>query len=176
VDRDSFEQLMNIHGNSIYGFCYSLTMNKDLAEDLYQETMLKAFEVRDRINERENPRSFIISIAIGKWRNLKRKEARRMRITPLAEYDENKEVDLQSKEDPDKGLLHREQRELLDKIFGRMEDKYKIPMILYYKEKYDLETIAKVCNKPKGTIKSRLHKGREIVREELKKEGYFYGG
>lgn len=49
-------------------------MNKDLAEDLYQETMLKAFEVKDRINEKENPQSFIISIAIGKWRNMKRRK------------------------------------------------------------------------------------------------------
>ena len=84
-------------------------MNKDLAEDLYQETMLKAFEVRDRINERKIPVLYNIN-SHWKMEKSKRKEARRMRITPLAEYDENKEVDLQSKEDPDKGLLHREQR------------------------------------------------------------------
>jgi len=176
LDRDTFEQIMNIHGKNIYGFCCSLTMNKDLAEDLYQETMLKAFEVKDRINEKENPQSFIISIAIGKWRNMKRKEGRRNRITPFAEYDENKEAYGQSSESLDKGLLEKEQREILDKIFCEMDEKYKIPMLLYYKERYDLETIAKVCKKPKGTIKSRLHKGREIVREGLRKRRYYGEG
>lgn len=174
MNRDAFEQFMLNKGKKIYSFCYHLTMNRDEADDLYQETMLKAFEEIDNIDENINPESFIISIAIGKWRNIQKKKARRNKIVPTELFDELDEEHLEGRENVENTILQNEQREILDRVFRKMEDKFKIPMILYYKEQMSLEEIAQICKKPKGTIKSRLYKGREIVKEELVKERYSY--
>lgn len=174
MERNTFEQFMLEHGKSIYSFCYHLTMNRDVADDLYQETMLKAFEEIDNIYENRNPESFIISIAIGKWRNIRKKEARRNKIIPIELFDELDEEQLESLENVEDTILQKEQSDILDRVFRKMEDKFKIPMILYYKEQMSLEEISRICKKPKGTIKSRLHKGRKIVKKELVKERYSY--
>jgi RNA polymerase sigma-70 factor (ECF subfamily) len=173
MDRDMFEQIMNLHADSIYSFCYRLTMNRDIADELYQETMVKAFEEKDRIHKDQNPRSFMICIAIGNWKNIKRKEARRSHLAPVTSYDEKEVGYPLSGEVVEETILEQERSEILDRIFFYMDDKYRIPMILYYKYEYDLDSIAAICKKPKGTIKSRLHKGRQIVRDELMKARYY---
>lgn len=172
MERNAFEQFMIEHSKSIYSFCYYLTRNRDIADDLFQETMLKAFEEIDTIDENRNPESFLISIAIGKWKNIQKKEARRNKIVPTNIFDEMNEEQLEGLENVENSILQKEQREILDRIFNKMDDKFKIPIILFYKEQLNLDEISKICKTPKGTIKSRLHKGREIIRKELMKERY----
>ena len=61
-------------------FCCHLTGNVQEAEELYQDTFLKAVELMKNIDYENNPKSFLISIALRLWKNKKRKYAWRMRI------------------------------------------------------------------------------------------------
>lgn len=68
--------LIEEHGKAIYNFCLKLTGNPADADDLYQETFLKAMEVRHKMDKNRNPKSLLISIALGIRRNARRKFAR----------------------------------------------------------------------------------------------------
>ena len=72
------EELLNTYGDAVFSFCLYLTQNRERAQDLYQETFLKAWEFRNRItyNEEQNllmARNYVIGIAIRTWKNEKRK-------------------------------------------------------------------------------------------------------
>jgi RNA polymerase sigma-70 factor (ECF subfamily) len=71
-----------------------------------------------------------------------------------------------------RAVAQNELRNLLDRLISNMDDIYRIPIILYYFEETNLDTIAAILEIPVGTVKSRLFKGRSILREALEKEGY----
>lgn len=164
--------LVDEYGKDIYSFCRKLTYNEFDAEELYQDTFLKAMDVADRIDENNNPKSFLISISISIWNNKKRKYARRMRIAPTDSLDaEENYNEPQSDKTPEKQVLKEELIEVVRNCIAELDDKMRIPVILYYNLKYPLDKIAEIVNCPEGTVKSRLYKARE----ELKKKLEVYG-
>ena len=103
----TYEELHDIvlqHGKSIYSFCRYLTANSDLADDLYQETFLKAAELCYKIDRTQNPKVFLIRISASLWKNQLRKEKGRQRIFPLTPLES--EADVISSEKPPEVLLH----------------------------------------------------------------------
>ncbi|OBR66646.1 hypothetical protein A7K91_07260 [Paenibacillus oryzae] len=81
---DELIQVVTLHGTSIYRFCSKLTGKKEDADDLYQETFLKAVELRLKMDASRNPKSFLISIAVKLHKNHRRKLAWRNRIAQSA--------------------------------------------------------------------------------------------
>lgn len=171
MNREEFEALIVQTERDIYGFCRHLTMNRSIADDLYQETMLKAFEIRDRIEVNQNPKSFIISITLGIWKNQNRKEARRGCILPIDASEETQEVPYDGLTPEDEAVKSEEAR-LISEAVAKLDEKQRIVMILYYYNDCPIEEIARVLRIPRGTVKSRLSRGREFVKSELEKARY----
>ena len=69
-------------------------------------------------------------------------------------------------------MLRREEIRYVQESLCRLPDKYRLPLCLYYGEELSVEEIAACLRIPQGTVKSRLHKGREKMREELEAAGY----
>lgn len=59
-----------------------------------------------------------------------------------------------------------------NKIIESLPDKIRIPLILYYLFELSVEQIAQTVKKPPGTIKSRLFKGRSLIKKRLEESGY----
>ena len=70
MNIENFEDMIKKIESDIYGFCLYLTRNRNQADDLYQDAILKSFEVRDRIDENNNPKSYILAIVISIWKNV----------------------------------------------------------------------------------------------------------
>lgn len=73
MSREELEKWLTTYGRSVYSFCQKLTKDKAEAEDLYQDTFLKMVELYDRLDIRQNPKSYLLSVAVNLWRNKKRK-------------------------------------------------------------------------------------------------------
>lgn len=161
------EILLDLHGDMIYGFCLKITRNKEFADELYQNTFLKATQIRERITN-DNPRNYIIGIAIRLWKNQNRKIAIRNKIATFISSDENnyteKINDVESLEDR---VIKNEECIKINQIISELKDIYRIPMIMHYSLEMSIEEISNTLNIPKGTIKSRLYKAREIIRGKL---------
>ena len=63
MEKQQLEKYINEYGRDIYLFCKRLTQNKNTADDLYQETFLKLWEL-DNVNDTENPKSYLLGIAV----------------------------------------------------------------------------------------------------------------
>lgn len=171
---EAFENLVKCMGTDVYSFCLQLTRSREEADELYQDTMLAAMEKYKKIDTRGNPRSFLLGIVIGQWKNKRRKIARRRRICPQTVLDEQIEevyqaTDGQSLEEE---IVRKETIQMVRKLTAQLPDKYQIPVYLYYSRELPIEEIAAVMHIPAGTVKSRLHKAREMLKSRLKEEEY----
>jgi len=165
------EKCIDIYGQDIYAFCMRLAYSRQEAEELYQNTFLKAMELLKKIEVKDNPKSYLLSITIRLWKNQKRKYAWRRRIAgieSLADYEREAEVDSgYSLEDE---VLRKEQIQQVQSAVRALEEKYRLPVYLYYMEDMGISEIAGILKIPKGTVKSRLYKAREILRKSLATE------
>ena len=174
MTREEFEQLVMNTGPDIYGFCLQLTRNREEAEELYQATMLAAMERHEKMEQSGNPKSYMLGIAIGLWKNLRRRIARRNRILPQTSLDAQLEEVYPSGE---MQALEEEVAEVeLQKAVRRMvedlPEKYRMVVYLYYSREQKTEEIASMLHIPKGTVKSRLYKARSIIKDRMEAEGY----
>lgn len=174
MNIENFEDIIEKMESDIYGFCLYLTRNRNRADDLYQDTIIKLFELRDRIDKDNNPKSYMFTVAYNIWKNVQRREARHQRIAPTREYEDISEYVKDRQAGPEIQLIKKEEQNMLIKAVESLEEKYRIVMILFYYNYITQEGIAQICKIPKGTVKSRLHKGRELVKKFLMKEGYEY--
>ena len=173
MDVSLIESLVNEHGKDIYNFCRRLTYNEFDAEELYQDTFLKAMDAADRIDVNNNPKSYLLSVAVSLWNNKKRKYARRNRIAPTDSIDSEQSSQIASEEStPEENLLKKELYETVNKCVNELDEKMRIPVLLYYNAGLSVERIAEVIKCPQGTVKSRLHKARIILKERLEVYGF----
>jgi len=168
------EECINTYGKDIYGFCRHITCNAHEADDLYQDTFLKAIELQEKIDNLNNPKSYLISIAIRIWKNRKRKYAWRQKIAGIEQINEIQEYvpDIKVDDLVIQTLISKEKHLLVQNVVSKLKDKYKIPVYLYYSSEMTIKEISKTLKIPEGTVKSRLHKARTIIKEKLEVVGY----
>lgn len=158
-----YEDLVEEYSNAVYKFCRSLTYSKEDAEDLFQETYLKAFEQMHKISISDNPQGFLFSTAIFIWKSWKRKYARRSRLakTKLLEDADRNETCLED------SILVQEETRMVQNLVEGLPEKYRIPIILYYTVEMNVAEIAAALKLPAGTVKSRLFKARKLIEKGL---------
>ncbi|MCI8705003.1 MAG: sigma-70 family RNA polymerase sigma factor [Anaerotignum sp.] len=168
---EDLHDVVLLHGKSIYSFCRHLTENAADADDLYQETFLKAAELCHKINKSQNPRAFLIRIAAGIWRNSLRKEAGRRKILPFSSLSDGEEA-VSPEQPPETALLQREESELLSLCAKRLKPKLRLPLYMYYTAELSLSEIASILHVPVGTVKSRLWRAKQELKHDLEVHGY----
>lgn len=172
MDVSLIETLIEEHGKDLYNFCKRLTYNEFDADELYQDTFLKAMDAAERIDVNNNPKSYLLSIAVSLWNNKKRKYARRNRIAPTDSLDdENNSGVAADTNTPEDQVLQKELYKTVNKCINELDDKMRIPIVLYYNSGLSVEKIAEIIKCPQGTVKSRLHKARTLLRERLEVYG-----
>lgn len=158
---NEFEDLVDAFGDPVYRFCRSLAYSKVDADDLFQETFLKAFGQMQKA--RKNPRGFLFTTAQYTWKSWKRKYARRNRLAPVQPLDET----LAGSIDMEENLIAEEEARIVRELVDALPDKFKIPVILYYTIEMSVPDISTAVNLPVGTVKSRLFRARKLIEKGL---------
>ena len=99
-----------------------------------------------------------------------RKRAWRNRIVPQ-NVDTEAEQAKSDCPDMSESVIADEEKRILWKAIDRLDDRYRIPLLLYYMEELSIAEIAGLLAIPEGTVKSRLHKARKLLEKEL--EDYY---
>lgn len=169
MNNMQLEQCIREYGKNVYAFCSQLTGNKQEAEELYQDTFLKAVELKEKMDRERNPRSYLISIALRIWKNKKRKYAWRNRIAGTEVFTEEMAGGESGRQEDstEETFFRKEQQRQVREAVAKLEEKYRIPVYLYYSQQFTTEQIGKVLKLPQGTVKSRLYKARKLLKKEL---------
>ncbi len=172
--QEELEQYIREYGKDLYSFCRSVTWNLEEAQDLYQDTFLKLYEIGDRLVTLNNPKSYLMGIAVNLYRNEKRKLSARRRIVGV--WQSVEEMDTDIPEDArllEEEVIAREECRIVRSAVQSLADKYRLPVLLFYMEELSLSEIASVLRLPEGTVKSRLYRAKRILQQMLmeKQEG-----
>ncbi len=159
VDMDA---VVDRHGLAVYRLCRSLAFSREDAEDLFQDTFLKASERPEKLAD--DPLRRLYSTALGLWRSRKRKMARRQRVAPTVPLPE---TPLPGGEDPEETVLAREETARVRALVTALPEKYRLPLTLYYCAEMKVNDIALALSLPEGTVKRRLYTARKMVEKGL---------
>ncbi|HNF47894.1 MAG TPA: sigma-70 family RNA polymerase sigma factor [Chitinophagales bacterium] len=166
-----FEKEFMPHADALYNFAYQLSYNDDDANDLVQETYMKAFRFIDSYQEGTNSKAWLFKIL----KNIFINEYRRKKREPeKIDYDD---VITFSDEDDDNSAAYFDLREdLFDNMMGdeitnalnKLPIEFKTVILLCDIEGFSYEEIAKIIDIPIGTVRSRLHRARNMLKQLLK--------
>lgn len=155
-------ELIKEYGDSILRMCYIYLKDYHLAEDVVQETFLQVYNNYDSFRQQSSVKTWITRIAVNLCKN-------QMRTRWFSVKKEEEFPILSYTEDYD-GVIDREQ--LLTAI-GNLGPKYREAVLLFYYQELSIKEIAGLLNKKESTVKVRLKRAREQLKQELK-EDYFY--
>lgn len=172
MKQEELENYMNTYGRELYSFCCFVTGNRQEADDLYQDTFLKVYELGDRLIIRKNPKGFLLSVAMNLYRNHRRKLSARLRIVGTRVSAEETLGNIPSGEPlTEERAIAEETGRILRREVERLPDKYRLPILLFYMEELSLADIAGILELPEGTVKSRIHRAKKILRQRLEDGG-----
>lgn len=169
--EELFEQELLPHADALYNFAYHLTYHEADANDLVQETFMKAFRFIESFDSGTNAKAWLFKILkngfINDYRK-KKKEPAKVDFEDIIAYqdadDENSVVGFDLGEDVFDGMLGDE----ITIALNRLPVDFKTVILLCDIEGFSYEEIAKIIDIPIGTVRSRLHRARNMLKISLK--------
>ncbi len=172
-DEAAFEQIMNMYADRLYNYILRMVGNATDAEDLVQETFLRAYQGLPTFDGRASLGTWLYRIATNLCIDHQRKRARRVStVSYSAQEDEDGEMtewdfpDLQTP-NPLDAALNRELEQVVETAIANLSPKLKTVLLLYDVEELSYEEIARVLNIPIGTVKSRLNHARAQIQKQV---------
>ncbi len=169
-DLPSIGTILMEHLDSLYSTAYGLIKNKEIAEDLVQDTCLKAVKYFDKLRSREKAKQWLFKILMNTFINKYRKIVKE---PPILELDLNDSIlayassNNNSKLDPEKILLKRDIDNKIKEALDNLHIDMRSVVLLSDVEGFTYQEISKMLHCPPGTVASRLYRGRRFLREYL---------
>ncbi|MCP4685681.1 MAG: sigma-70 family RNA polymerase sigma factor [bacterium] len=174
-DFDAFAELIGAHKDKIYGLARKLSGNDQDAEDIVQDTLLKAIDKIDQFRLEASFGTWLYTIALNESRALfaKRKQTD---LKPIEEYlpgghsgshetgDHHRLFDWR---DPGSVLESEELRKKIDLHIAGLPYKYREAFVLRYVEELSVKEVARTINESEAATKSRILRARLALREQL---------
>ncbi|HUC43632.1 MAG TPA: sigma-70 family RNA polymerase sigma factor [Candidatus Sulfotelmatobacter sp.] len=164
--RAAFQEAALAHLSSLFNFALKLTRNRERAEDLVQETYLRAYRASESFTPGTNMKAWLFQILKNAQLNVYRSAKTHPEEVPL-EPDEDRWAELSGPETPESivmnGLLDGEIQDALDAV----PTEYREVVVLAILEEMSYREIADILGIPIGTVMSRLHRGRKILQAKL---------
>lgn len=165
-----FEQEFLPHADALYNFAYHLTYNEEDANDLVQETFLKAYKYMGHYEPGTNAKAWLFKILKNGFINEYRKAARKpntIDFDEVAEWHQSDEESTQGRLDLREEIFGDLMGDEVTKALNVLPVDFKTVILLCDIEGFTYEEIAKIVDIPIGTVRSRLHRARQILKEKL---------
>lgn len=158
-NRQSLARLLYDNYEMVFRYLVKFTMDRNIAEELVQETMIRAIE-RFEMYEPGKAKfsTWLIAVARNIYLDSMRKRKREQKYL---------HEELQLEDLYDLPVEHDEELERVLDALARLPDNSRFPLLLRHYHGYSLEEIAHIMSIPSGTVKSRIHNAIKAVRKEL---------
>ena len=157
------DQYIRQYGKRLYGLCLSLCANTFEADDLYQDTWLKVLKNFSQFDSSKEFEPWLTQICVNTYRNA----LRRIKRSPFLNFQTNEEKDACLSAVP---ATEKEDYSELHAAIQKLPEKLRMCVILFYFEVMDISATASALGIPEGTVKSRLSKARQKLKEVLGSE------
>ncbi len=169
-DEAAFEELITRHERRVYRLLYRMMGSKEDAEDLTQETFLSLHRYGHRFRAEARFSTFVYRVAANAALNRRRSLGRgRARVEKLKHRQAAGDDLPSSPRDPEDSRLGAELSGHVREALDQLSPSLRMPVILYDIEGLAYGEIAKVLGIAEGTVKSRIHRARRALRDQLKR-------
>lgn len=172
TSESRFETLARAAIPRLYALARRLT--DDGAEDLVQESLLRAYRAFRTLEDPEAGEAWLRRILVNVFRDRLRKEARNVDEVPVENVDDFSLYRTLAEEDPfpysddlHLDFLHAFGREDVRAVLLRLPVRYRAPLVPRYIEGFSTKEIARLLELPLGTVLAQLHRGRKLFEREL---------
>ena len=159
VQNESIETVIQRYKGTVYSVALSYVKNREDADDIFQEVFLIYFRTNPQFNEEEHRKAWLIRTTINCSKRVVDSTYRK-RTVPLDEMEEES-FQFQTKEE-----------NAVYVALQALPEKYRTVLHLFYFEDMSIDMICKVLDLKSSTVKVQLMRGREMMKEKLKEEGY----
>jgi len=168
--------LLSKYERAVYNICFKMVRNKEEARDLAQEAFMKVFSMLDRYDPSFAFSNWLLKITSNLCIDAMRK--RRIATLPMDEPIHSAKGELERQypspqDSPEKALLNKERTKLLSQAIENLPPHYRIMIVLRHQEDLSYEEIARVLELPLGTVKARIHRAREMLKNLLEGPGFW---
>ena len=169
-DERAFRELIEAHRDRVYNICYRMLGNRHESEDVAQEVFITVFKQIDTFREEAKFSTWLYRVAVNHCKNRIKYLARR--------FDKARdELDEQGTNGtpfgapvpnaPDRALEGAQMEKLMQDAIAALEEDQRIVVVLRDVEDLSIEEICEITGLPDGTVKSRLHRARLVLRKKL---------
>jgi RNA polymerase sigma-70 factor (ECF subfamily) len=157
--------------DGLYGFALSLAHDRSVAQDLVQETYVRAFAAPHRAEPGENLRGWLFTILHNVWRN----ELRRRKPAALEDAPALAQGLVAPGDDALARLSRLQTRERLQRAMAALPESFREVLVLRCVEGFSYRDLASILGCPAGTVMSRLARARALLRRSLAAEQENHG-
>ncbi|MDP3387663.1 MAG: sigma-70 family RNA polymerase sigma factor [Eubacteriales bacterium] len=172
-DVDAFEELISDNTRFVYNIALKMLKNKEDAEDISQEALIKVYKNIDSFNMASSFKTWMYRIVVNTCLDHMRKN----KVTVLSidkpiitEHNEF-QVEIEDKSfSPEELFEKKENQKLIIHALNQLDDSFKAAIILRDINDFSYEEIADILTCNLGTVKSRISRGRQKLREIIEKD------
>ncbi|MFQ5452773.1 MAG: sigma-70 family RNA polymerase sigma factor [Candidatus Zixiibacteriota bacterium] len=169
--RKGFETEAIPHMDALYRTALRMTKNDNDAQDLVQETYVKAYRFWDKFELGSNCRAWLFRIMTNIFINEYRSKARSPMAVNVDDIDDNflygQLATVEGVKNPEVQLFNKIFDDDVKKAIENLPDDFRLVVVLSFLEGFSYQEIANIADLQLGTVKSRLHRGRKLLQKEL---------
>jgi RNA polymerase sigma factor (sigma-70 family) len=172
--EDIFEKEFLPHADALANFAYYLTQNESESDDLWQDTMMKAYRAGESYQEGTNAKAWLFRIMKNTFINEYKRKKRRGYQTDfeeIAAFHDEEDSPLTSYTDLRSELFSNMMGDEMMTAINELPIDSRTILILCYVEEFQYEELAAIFDIPIGTVRSRLSRARSLLKEKLKDYG-----
>lgn len=170
----SFEQVMDFYMPMVYRIAFSRLKNREEAEDAVQDVFLRCFNSNPDFESEEHRKAWLIRCTINRVNTIASSARMRHRANPLGLENTGEEDEREEPVDQTAETFERtERRSSVLSAVGRLPEKYRDVIYLFYFEDMSITQISKALCVKESTIKSQLSRARAMLKPMLKEEVEF---
>jgi RNA polymerase sigma-70 factor (ECF subfamily) len=178
-DRDerAFRELVSDHRDRVYNITFRMMGNRAEAEDIAQEVFITVFKTIDSFREESKFSTWLYRVTVNTCKNRIKYLARR-HDRDRDELDEtttgtgvNGTIGAPMPSSPSDALQSAQTEKVLQDAIASLDDDQRIVVVLRDVEDLSIEEICEITGLPDGTVKSRLHRARLVLRKRLQRHG-----
>ncbi|CAI6232783.1 RNA polymerase sigma factor SigW [Bacillus subtilis] len=170
-DQDAFADIVDIYKDKIYQLCYRMLGNVHEAEDIAQEAFIRAYVNIDSFDINRKFSTWLYRIATNLTIDRIRKKKPDYYLDAEVAGTEGLTMYSQIAADgvlPEDTVVSLELSNTIQQKILKLPDKYRTVIVLKYIDELSLIEIGEILNIPVGTVKTRIHRGREALRKQLR--------
>lgn len=161
-NKEKLESLIELYGNDVLRIATLYMQNPSTAEDIFQDVFLKVNKYLSSFEGKSSEKTWIIKITINTCKDYL-KSAWRKKVVSIENFNDTLE-----NANYDENIIDSENASMVLKEILLLPTKYKDVLILYYYKDFSTIEISKVLNIPEATVRTRMKRAREMLKEKLK--------